>query len=80
MAAIREKGGDRLMFRGGFDQSAILRTGPDGLTRVITRRSSAERESVLVEAGEAELLVFRRWKEFHRRALGFTPSWEAAEA
>jgi hypothetical protein len=29
----------------------ILRTGPDGLTRVITRKSWAERESVLVEAG-----------------------------
>jgi hypothetical protein len=51
------------------------RAGPDGVTRVITRRSSAERESVLVEAGEAELLVFRRWEEFHRKALGFMPSW-----
>ena len=24
--------------------------------------------------------VFRRWIEFHRKALGFLPSWEAAEA
>jgi hypothetical protein len=39
------------MFNGdGFEQSTILRTGPDGLTRVITRSSWAERESVLVEA------------------------------
>jgi hypothetical protein len=48
------------MFGDGFEQFTILRTGPDGLTRVITRRSWAEPESVLVEAGEAELLVFRR--------------------
>jgi hypothetical protein len=33
-----------------------------------------------VEVREAELLVFRRWEEFHRKALGFMPSWEAAEA
>jgi hypothetical protein len=58
------------MFGDGFEQSTILRIGPDGLTRVITRRSWAERESVLVEAGAAELLVFRRWEEFHREALG----------
>jgi hypothetical protein len=64
------------MFGDGFEQSTILRTGPDGLTRVITRRSWAERDSVLVEAGAAELFVFRRWAEFHREALGFTPSWE----
>jgi hypothetical protein len=32
---------------------------------------------VLVEAREAELLVFQRWQEFHREALGFTPSWES---
>jgi hypothetical protein len=63
------------MFDGTFEQSTILPTGPNGLTRVITRRSWAERESVLVEAGEAELFVFRRWAEFHREALGFTPSW-----
>jgi hypothetical protein len=49
--------------------------GPDGLTRVITRSSWDERESVLVEGGEAELLVFRRWEEFHREALGYRPSW-----
>ncbi len=66
-----------MMFGEGFEQSTIRRTGPDGLTRVITRTSWAERESVLVEAREAELLVFRRWEEFHRKALGFMPSWEA---
>jgi hypothetical protein len=58
------------MFGEGFEQSTILRTGPDGLTRLITRRSSGERESVFVEAGEAELLVFRWSEEFHREALG----------
>ena len=65
------------MFDGTFEQSTILRTGPDGLTRVITRSSWDERESVLVKAGEAELFVFRRWEEFHEKALGFMPSWEA---
>jgi hypothetical protein len=45
------------MFGDGFEQSTILRTGPDGLTRLITRSSWAERESLLVEAGEAELLA-----------------------
>ena len=38
------------MFGDGFEQSTILRTGPDGLTRVTTRSSWAKRESVLVEA------------------------------
>jgi hypothetical protein len=42
---------------------------------VIVRSSWAERESVLVEAYEAESLVFRRWEEFHRKALGCQPSW-----
>ena len=65
------------MFGDGFEQSTILRTGPDGLTRVITRSSWDRRESVLVEAYEAELVVLRRWEEFHREALGFTPSWGA---
>ena len=58
-------------------KKAILRTGPDGLARVITRTSWDRRESVLVEAYAAELLVFRRWEEFHREALGFMPSWES---
>jgi hypothetical protein len=65
------------MFGDGFEQSTILRTAPDRLTRVITRSSWAERQSVLVEAREAELLVFRRWEEFHREALGFMPSWDS---
>jgi hypothetical protein len=38
--------------------------GPDALTRVITRSSWDRRESVLVEAYEAELVVLRRWDEF----------------
>jgi len=63
------------MFGDGFEQSAILCTRPDGLTRVITRTSLERRESILVEAYEAELVVFRRWEEFHEKALGFTPSW-----
>jgi hypothetical protein len=61
------------MFGDGFEQSTILRAGPDGLTRVIVRSSWAERESILVEAYEAELVVLRRWAAFHRNALGFTP-------
>ena len=31
------------MFGDGFEQATILRTGPDGLSRVITRSSWAER-------------------------------------
>jgi hypothetical protein len=46
------------MFGDGFEQSTILRTGPDGLTRVITSTWD-RRESVLVEAYEAEFGVFR---------------------
>jgi hypothetical protein len=65
-----------MMFDGTFEQATILRTGPDGLTRVIVRSSWAKRESILVEAYEAELLVLRRWEKFHREALGYTPSWE----
>jgi hypothetical protein len=45
------------MFGDGFEQSTILRTGPYGLTRVITRSSWDERESVLVEAHKAEARV-----------------------
>jgi hypothetical protein len=30
---------------------------------------------VLVETYAAELVVFRRWSEFHRETLGFTPCW-----
>jgi hypothetical protein len=52
----------------------LIRGGP---VSVITRTSWAERESVLVEARVAELFVFRRWKEFHREALGFMPSWNS---
>jgi hypothetical protein len=43
------------MVDGTFEQSTILRTGPDGLTRVITRTSWAERESVLVEVCDQDL-------------------------
>jgi hypothetical protein len=38
------------MFGDGFEQTTIRRTGPNGLTRVIVRRSSSERESLLVDA------------------------------
>jgi hypothetical protein len=65
------------MFGDNFEQSTILRTGPDGLTRVIVRHSWSERESILVDAREAELVVFRNWVKFHGEALGFTPSREA---
>jgi hypothetical protein len=64
-----------VMFGDGFEQAAILCTGPDGLTRVISRHSWSERESFLVNALEAELVVLRRWVEFHREMLGATPSW-----
>jgi hypothetical protein len=47
------------MFGDGFEQATILRVGPDGLTRVIVRSSWRERESILVEASEAELIVLR---------------------
>jgi hypothetical protein len=63
------------VFSNSFELSIILRVGPDGLARVVTRDSRDERESALVEGFEAELLVLRRWADFHRRALGFTPSW-----
>jgi hypothetical protein len=65
------------MFADAFERATILRTGPDGLTRVIVRRSWDQRESILVDAREAGLVVFRRWAEFHREALGFKPSWES---
>jgi hypothetical protein len=58
------------MFGDGFEQSTILRTGPDGLTRALARGSWAERESLLVDAREAELVVFRRWEEFDARRSG----------
>jgi hypothetical protein len=48
------------MFGDGFEQATILRTGHDGLTRVLVRTSWSERESVLVDAREAELVVLRR--------------------
>jgi hypothetical protein len=60
-----------------FEPSTILRAGPDWLTRVITRCSSHEHESVLFESFEAELVVLRRWAECHRRVLGFAPSWNS---
>ena len=57
------------MFDATFEQATIIRTGPDGLTRVITRSSWD------VDAYEAELVVLSGWEEFHEKALGFTPSW-----
>jgi hypothetical protein len=32
---------------------------------------------VLVEPYEVELVVFWRWEDLHREALGFAPSWES---
>ena len=63
------------MFGDAFEMATITRTGPDGLARVIVRRSWAERESILVPAHAAELTVFRRWEEFHEQALGFCAFW-----
>jgi hypothetical protein len=31
----------------------------------------------IAAARDPELVVFRRWDEFHREALGSTPSWDA---
>jgi hypothetical protein len=45
----------------------------------LTCTSPAERKSLLVDAREAELVVFHRCVEFHRERLGFTPSREAYE-
>jgi hypothetical protein len=63
------------MFGDGFEQATILRTGHDGLTRVVVRSSWSDRESILVEASKAEVVVLRRWADFHETALGFPPSW-----
>ena len=49
------------MFDGTFEMATITRTGSDGLARVIVRHSWSDRESLLVDAREAELVVFRRW-------------------
>ena len=63
------------MLGDGFEQAAILRTGPDGLTRIIVRNSWAARESILVEADAPESTVLQRWANFHKRVLGFSPRW-----
>jgi hypothetical protein len=68
------------MFGDGFEMATITRTGPDGLARVIVRHSWDDRESILVDAREAELVVLQRWEEFHEKALGFRPTWEAQRA
>ena len=38
---------------------------------------SAEQSTIFVEAYEADLVVLRRWEEFHEKALGFALSWGA---
>jgi hypothetical protein len=63
------------VFSNGFELSTILRVGPDGLAPIVTRDSRNERERALVADFEVEPFVPRRWADFHRRALGFTPSW-----
>jgi len=55
-----------MIFGDGFEQSTILRTGPEGLTRVITRSSWDRREPVLAEAYEAEFVVLQRSAEVPR--------------
>jgi hypothetical protein len=59
------------MFGDGFEMATILRTGPDGLTRIIVRHSWSERESTLVEAYEAET---RGAEALVELALRFVPS------
>jgi hypothetical protein len=48
-----------MMFGDGFEQSRILRTGPDGLTRVITHSSWGARKSEPVEPYEARAVCAR---------------------
>ena len=60
----------------GFEQATILRTGPDGLTRIIVLVWAA-RQSILVEAYEAERLVLERLADFHKTVLGFSPRWNS---
>ena len=65
------------MFDGNFELVTILKTGPDNLARIIVRTGwdDRDRESLLVDAREAELLVFRRWTKYHQDVLGFPPTW-----
>jgi hypothetical protein len=60
----------------GLEIATILWERPDGLTRIVTWSSRNKRHSELVEAYEAELLVLEQWARFHRRMLGFDPSWD----
>jgi hypothetical protein len=41
------------------------------------RPSLVEQPRIATRRREAELMMFRRWVEFHREALGFNPSWES---
>jgi hypothetical protein len=50
---------------------SVCKVGGDGWD---SRARGRRAESVLVEAYEAELVVLRRWEEFHREKLGFMPS------
>jgi hypothetical protein len=68
----------------GHGQVSFRREGPNyglGLHRqhaeILARSLQEWQASVLVEAYAAELLVLRRWEEFHREALGFMPSWNS---
>ena len=61
----------------GLEIVTILWERADGLTRIITQSSADERDSGLVEAYEAELLVLEQWARFHRRMLGFDPTWNS---
>jgi len=57
-----------------FDMATILRTGSDGLTRVITRSSLTERESLLVEATQAALQMCELRLPFGLEFIGSLPS------
>lgn len=53
-----------------------LKPGPDGLVRITRRQFGAGvAERIVVEAARAEELVLERWREEHRRVLGYAPSW-----
>ena len=66
-SASRPLGGNA---RSCFSELRVRRVSPSGPVC----SSWARRESILVDAREAEL-VSRRWIEFHKEALRFEQSW-----
>ena len=63
------------MFGNGFELSTILRTGPDGLTRLITRSSWDDANRSSSSRTRPSSSSFADGRTFHEKALGFRPSW-----